>query len=108
MINAVRTESNNFGVRLTVVSGGVKSPCPSLAPLYGRPRLAAMTDMSRHPIPLEEPIFHLSDLISARHDYELPCAVCTLRQRRAISISASVAPLLRAHDSATAIVYFAT
>jgi hypothetical protein len=37
-----------------------------------------------------------------------PCAVCTLTQCRAASISASVAPLLRAHASAAGSVYFAT
>jgi hypothetical protein len=36
------------------------------------------------------------------------CAVCTLRHRRAVSISVSVAPLLRAHASAAPTVYFAT
>jgi hypothetical protein len=37
-----------------------------------------------------------------------PCAVCTLMHCRAVSISASEAPLLRAHASAVASVYFAT
>ena len=44
----------------------------------------------------------------SRKVHSFPCAVCTLRQCLAVSISASVAPLLRAHASAEAAVYLAT